>query len=57
MCIFSCNTCTAKNSERKICPFLENEDFFPQNEHFCSQNGKLFDDLRKKAHFEKKYSF
>jgi len=25
--------CSGKNSEKKICPFLENEDFSP-NEHF-----------------------
>jgi len=36
--ISACNliymTHTWKNSEKNICPFLENEDFFSQNEHF-----------------------
>jgi len=48
---------TAKNSENKVCPFLESEDFFSQNEDFFSQNGELFADLREKnAHFERKES-
>jgi len=44
-----------KYREKKICPFLQNWDFFSQNEHFCSQNehffsqiGELFADMRTK---------
>jgi len=43
---------TAKNGGKKICPFLENEDFFLKMTIFFSQIIRQFE--KKNAHFEKK---
>jgi len=46
--------CTAKNSEKKICPHLENEDFFLKMSIFFLKTANYSPISEKNAHFEKK---
>jgi len=47
-------TYTAKNPEKEVCPFLENEDFFLRMSIFFSKRRIIRRFEKKNAHFEKR---
>jgi len=51
--VLPCHAHTANNSEKKICPLLENEDFFLKISIFFLKTANYSPIWEKNAHFEK----